>query len=316
MSAKEAHSEPAQLPEWWSKWRSPFLRHLKHERRLSDYTARNYAKAIETFCQFLDERTDWDSDLSRIALQDGRRFVIEQQSRISRRTLHNYMSGLRTFLKYWIRQGAIERDPLDGLVLPKLPKKLPAFMTEKQVKALLDGPMRLLEAEAIEPFVAWRDRLALELLYGAGFRVSELAQLTYGQISEEEGVARVVGKGQKARQCPLGRVAMAVLKVWKAEHAPSTGFADPVVLSNRRRPCSPRFIQLMLKRYLALADLPMDLTPHKIRHSYATHLLDNGADLRLVQELLGHSRLSTTQIYTHVNLGRLKSVYRQAHPRA
>jgi integrase/recombinase XerC len=242
--------------------------------------------------------------------------VIEEQRRVSRVTLRNYVSGLKTFFKFWIRQGKVDRNPLDGLILPKPAKKLPIFLTEQQVLRLLRGPTLLLEQEIIEPFIAWRDRMVLELLYGAGFRVSELVNLKYGDISFEEGVARIVGKGGKSRICPLGKVAMTALRTWKSEYAPETGYSDVVVVSNQGRPWSSRQIQLLLKKYLKLAELPMDITPHKIRHSYATHLLDNGADLRLVQELLGHSKLSTTQIYTHVNLGRLKAVYDRAHPRA
>ncbi len=301
---------------WREIWVDPFIRHLSGERRLSAYTARNYQTALEAFFLYLDSESSWEGRLKDVGLRDARDFVIEQQRRVSRRTVHNYISGLRTFFKYWIRQGKLEANPLVGIVLPKLPKKLPAFMTEKQVKQLIDGPMRLLENEAISPFQAWRDRLVLELLYGAGFRVSELCNLTYGQVSFDEGVARIVGKGGKSRICPLGRVAMAVLDKWRREFAVGTAFLDPVILSNRMKKWSPRGIQLLLKKYLALADLPMDLTPHKIRHSYATHLLDNGADLRLVQELLGHAKLSTTQIYTHVNIGRLKDAFDQAHPRA
>ncbi len=301
---------------WRAVWIEPFERHLLGERRLSAYTARNYIAALEIFFRYLDAETRWTGTLAKVDRRTARDFVIDQQLRVSRRTLHNYVSGLRTFFKYWIRQGKLEGSPLVGLTLPKLPKKLPAYMTEDQIRRLIDGPMRLLENESASPYVAWRDRLALELLYGAGFRVSELCLLTYGQLSLDEGVARIVGKGRKPRLCPLGRVAIAVLEKWMREFAPSTAYDSPVLLSNKRVAWSPRGVQLMLKRYLALAELPMDLTPHKIRHSYATHLLDNGADLRLVQELLGHSKLSTTQIYTHVNLNRLKAVFDQAHPRA
>lgn len=302
--------------QWRSTWVEPFALHLKGERRLSAYTVRNYIAALEVFFQFLEAETNWGGKLDKLELRDARDFVIEQQRRVSRRTVHNYVSGLRTFFKFWIRRGKLEKNPLTGLTLPKLPKKLPAFMTEKQVKRLLEGPMRLLENESIEPWEAWRDRLVLELLYGAGFRVSELCNLTYGQVSFDEGVARIVGKGGKSRICPLGRVAMAVLEKWRREYASATSYASPIVVNKKGAQWTPRSVQLMLKRYLALADLPMDLTPHKIRHSYATHLLDNGADLRLVQELLGHSKLSTTQVYTHVNMGRLREAFNQAHPRA
>lgn len=306
----------AKSHSWRSDWVDPFIRHLQGERRLSTYTSRNYLTGLDTFFQYMDAYGKWGGTMERIVLRDLRDFVIEQQNRVARRTVHNYVSALRTFFKYWIRQGKLDTNPTIGLILPKLPKKLPAFMTEKQVKLLIDGPMRLLENEALPPFQAWRDRLVLELLYGAGFRVSELCYLTYGQVSFDEGVARIVGKGGKSRLCPLGRVAIAVLEKWKQEFASTTSFDAPVVLSNKGVKWSPRGVQLLLKKYLALADLPMDLTPHKIRHSYATHLLDNGADLRLVQELLGHSKLSTTQIYTHVNIGRLKAAFDQAHPRA
>ena len=301
---------------WQSEWVDPFIRHLQGERRLSKYTSRNYRTGLIVFFRYMELHCKWKGEITRIVLRDVRDFVIDQQRRVSRRTVHNYISALRTFFKYWIRQGKLDTNPTVGLSLPKLPRKLPAFMTEKQVRQLLDGPMRLLESESLSPYRAWRDLLVVELLYGAGFRVSELCDLTYGEVSFDEGVARIVGKGGKPRLCPLGRVAMGVLEKWKREFAPATGYDVPVVLSNKGEKWNPRSVQLLLKKYLALADLPMDLTPHKIRHSYATHLLDNGADLRLVQELLGHSKLSTTQIYTHVNMGRLKAAFDQAHPRA
>lgn len=306
----------AEVARWKTEWLPPFLKYLTHERQLSEYTTRNYSTAIDRFFRHLKTSDSWDGELTSIVLRDARDFVIEEQRRVGRVTLRNYASGLKTFFKYWIRQGVLDRNPLDGLILPKPAKKLPVFLTEKQVLSLLDGPMKLLETEELEAFEAWRDRLILELLYGAGFRVSELVGLRYGDVSFDEGVARIVGKGGKSRTCPLGRVALAVLEKWKGEFAPSARFEDFVVVGKQGRKRSARQVQLMLKRYLRLAELPMDITPHKIRHSYATHLLDNGADLRLVQELLGHSKLSTTQIYTHVNLGRLKAVYNQAHPRA
>jgi len=156
----------------------------------------------------------------------------------------------------------------------------------------------------------------MELLYGGGLRVSELVALNYGSVEFESGVARVLGKGNKERLCPLGAVALAVLKKFKNEFARNTSPTSPVLVMPNQRRMPVRQVQLMLKRYLALADLPLDLTPHKIRHSYATHLLNAGADLRLVQELLGHASLNTTQVYTHVSVARLKEVYNKAHPRA
>ena len=245
-----------------------------------------------------------------------RDFVIEAQRRFDRRTLHNHVSGLRTFFKYWMRHGKLTRNPLAGVPLPKLEKRLPKFLSEEQMKLLLGGPQRLLENESIGVETACRDRLAMELLYGGGLRVSELTGLTYGAIDFENGVARVLGKGRKERLCPLGRVALAVLKKFRDEHAQRTTPASRVLVNRDGSPMTVRAVQLMLKRYLSLAGLPLDLTPHKLRHSYATHLLNAGADLRLVQELLGHAQLATTQVYTHVSVARLKEIYAKAHPRA
>ncbi|MBI4627065.1 MAG: tyrosine-type recombinase/integrase, partial [Verrucomicrobia bacterium] len=199
---------------------------------------------------------------------------------------------------------------------PKLEKRLPKFLTEEQMKLLLTGPQRLLENGSIDAHTAWRDRLAMELLYGGGLRVSELVGLDYGAIDFESGVARVLGKGRKERLAPLGRVALAVAVKFRAEFARRTTPSSPVLVNADGRRMTVRAVQLMLKRHLALAGLPLDLTPHKLRHSYATHLLNAGADLRLVQELLGHAQLATTQVYTHVSVARLKEIYARAHPRA
>jgi integrase/recombinase XerC len=184
------------------------------------------------------------------------------------------------------------------------------------MRQLLAGPQRLLANDAIDPFTAWRDRLAMELIYGGGLRVSELVALDHGAIERDTGVARVMGKGRKERLCPLGRVALATLEKFRTEFVPESRPDSPVLVNHDGRRMTVRAVQLMLKRYLALAGLPLDLTPHKLRHSYATHLLNAGADLRLVQELLGHAQLATTQVYTHISVARLKEVHAKAHPRA
>jgi len=299
-----------------AEWLTPFLDYLAKERRYSRYTVRNYRQAVEDFWRWL-AGNGWEGrGLDRLGGREMRDFIIEGQRRFSRRTLHNHVSGLRAFCRYWQRRGRLQRNPLTGVPLPKLDQPLPKFLTEKQVADLLLGPLRLLENGSVDAFTAWRDRLVMELLYGGGLRVSELVGLNYGQIDFERGVARVLGKGQKERLCPLGRVAMAVLAKWRGEFARDISPAAPVVVNAHHRRLPVRQVQLLLKRYLALAGLPMDMTPHKLRHSYATHLLNAGADLRLVQELLGHVNLATTQIYTHVSVAHLKKIYEQAHPRA
>lgn len=293
-----------------------FLGHLEKERRVSKYTVRNYGQAIRDFSAWVKGNTRWDGDWENLTPTMLKRFLIDRQETLSRRTLHNHFSALKTFSRYLQTRKHIKRNPFTGVVLPKLEKPLPKFLTEKQISRLISGPMRLLENESIEPWLAWRDRLVLELLYGAGLRVSELAGLDYGAIDFRRGVARIRGKGNKERLCPLGKIAMLVLQKFKEEFAPLCGREDPVVLGNRKRRIQVRQVQLLVKKYLALAGLPLDLTPHKIRHSFATHLLNHGADLRLVQDLLGHASLSTTQVYTHVTFDRLKDVHRKAHPRA
>ena len=309
---------PALPPEVLAEWWAPFEDFLARERRYSRYTVRNYRQAFEDYYRWLASPGIglWSRGLDALTARDMRDFVIEAQHRFDRRTLHNHVSGLRTFFQFWMRRGRLRRDPLLGVPLPKLEKRLPLFLTEEQIKALLTAPQRLLAEGKIAAQVAWRDRLAMELLYGGGLRVSELVALEYGAIDLQSGVARVVGKGRKERLCPLGRVALAVLTKFRAEFATDRALAGPVLVNASGRRMGVREVQLMLKRYLAQAGLPLELTPHKLRHSYATHLLNAGADLRLVQELLGHAQLSTTQVYTHVSMARIKEIYAKAHPRA
>jgi integrase/recombinase XerC len=315
MESSRAKPEPLP-PEVVTEWLEPFLAHLEKERRYSRYTVRNYRQAFEDFWRWLARSGLADRGLDRLGPREMRDFVIEGQRRFSRRTLHNHASGLRAFCKFWMRRGRLKRNPFTGVPLPRLDRPLPKFLTEKQMVDLLAGPQRLLENESLDAFTAWRDRLILELLYGGGLRVSELVGLDYGPIDFERGFARVLGKGNKERLCPLGRVAMAVLTKWRNEFARDTSPGAPVVVNARHDRLPVRQVQLRLKKYLALADLPRDITPHKVRHSYATHLLNAGADLRLVQELLGHVNLTTTQIYTHVSIAHLKDIYQKAHPRA
>ena len=314
MSKPALHPPPPEpvLTRWWA----PFAEFLEKERRYSAYTLRNYRQAFDDFYRWLNEAGLWARGFDQLGTRELRDFVIEGQSRFGRRTLHNHVTGLRAFFKFWLRRGGVKRNPFVGVPLPKLEKRLPQFLTEKQMKLLLNGPQRLLENEAIDAFTAWRDRLVMELLYGGGLRVSEVVALDYGQIDFTSGVARVLGKGKKERLCPLGRVAMAVLAKWKNEFARESGHTSPVLVNAKHERLPVRQVQLLLKRYLALAELPLELTPHKLRHSYATHLLNAGADLRLVQELLGHASLNTTQVYTHVSVARLRDVYAKAHPRA
>ena len=317
MSKSASTPAPEPLPaDIAAAWLQPFLDHLAKERRYSRYTVRNYRQAFEDYFAWLTQTRRGEGGFDTLTSRDVRDFVIEAQRRFGRRTLHNHVSGLRAFHRYWLRRGRLARNPFHGAPLPKLDKPLPKFLTEKQVGALLEGPMRLLRNGSLDAFTAWRDRLVLELLYGGGLRVSELVALNHGGIDAASGAARVLGKGRKERVCPLGPVALAVWRKFRAEFAPRARAADPVLITAQGRRLDVRSVQRLVKKYLALADLPMDLSPHKLRHSYATHLLNSGADLRAVQELLGHASLTTTQIYTHTSIARLREVHAKAHPRA
>ncbi len=293
-----------------------FCDYLAHERRVSPYTVRNYRAAVANFVRYLESVGKWREDFAAVTSTQARSFLIEEGRSKARRTLHNHVSGLRAFYLYLRKQGVVTSNPFAGLTLPKLDKPLPKFLTEAQMRGLLNAPILLWKDGKLGEFEAFRDSLVLEMLYGGGLRVSELCALNHGQVDLRQGVARVIGKGRKERICPLGPVALQCLKTFiqrfDLEAAPSA----PLVCGRNGKRMQPRQIQKLLKVHLAAAGLPLDMTPHKLRHSFATHMLDEGADLRAVQELLGHANLSTTQIYTHVSIARLKEAHKQAHPRA
>ena len=293
-----------------------FVDHLSLERRLSDYTARNYRHALVNFFVWLRSQVDWQGDLNLISKTFVRSYLVEEQRRLSRRTLRNHVSGIRMFFKFCMERKLADRNPFLGLTLPKVAKTLPKFLTVRQADLLLFQPIKLIETDALEPFLAWRDRIVLEILYGGGVRVSELVGLNYGDLDLRRATARVTGKGNKQSLCPIGENAVHCVRHFRSEFAPDASINAPLIVNRIGKRLSVRSVQTLLKKYLRMAGLPDDLTPHKLRHSYATHMLDNGADLRSVQELLGHANLSTTQIYTHVTVARLKQVHAQAHPRA
>ncbi|MEY3000895.1 MAG: Tyrosine recombinase XerC [Verrucomicrobiota bacterium] len=293
-----------------------FLAHLELERRYSKYTVRNYRQAMEHFAGYLSKVGRGVAG-DRLDVQTVRSYVIDaQRGGLSRRTLHLRISALRSYFRWRIREGLCEHSPMTGVKVPSLRRPLPLFLTEPQMKRFLAGPKALHDTGRLDNFTFRRDTLIFELFYGAGLRVSELVGLCWGDYDAATECLRVRGKGGKERLCPVGKTAAALIKDFHAEEAVVTERSAPLLhhLSGQR--LSPFWVQRRMKVYLREADLPEDLTPHKIRHSFATHLLNAGADMRVVQELLGHSSLSTTQIYTHVGMKRLKDAHRAAHPRA
>jgi site-specific recombinase XerD len=234
-------------------------------------------------------------------------------------------SALRSFYKYLICQGAVSTSPIKNLSLPQPGKRLPQFLTVQQMKDLLDAPLKALEApprksvgRPLSVVACLRDVAILETIYSCGLRVSELCSLRVTDIDAGERLVSVRGKGKKERLVPISETALqAIDAYWKAQPNRPAGEVPVFLSENKRRSAlSPVMLARRLKKYLMLAGLDPALTPHKLRHSYATHLLDAGADLRSVQELLGHAHLVTTQVYTHVSTERLKKAYDKAHPRA
>jgi integrase/recombinase XerC len=297
-----------------------FLAYQRNERFASAYTLRNYGQSLKAFAKYYGEAYGnsthpplaisifWPS----VTVMQARDYVIELQRFLERKTVHNRIAALRSFYRWGMRQGLLKMNPFKSVALPKLPKSLPIFLTEAQMERLLQAPLGR-QMSGGSPAMCLRDSLLLELLYGAGLRVSELCSLRWEMIDWERGLLRILGKGRKERLCPVGSVALEKLQKYRASSNGGNGFVFP----GRSNGClSTREAQKILKIYLAIAGLPSDLTPHKLRHTFATHMVNNGANLRAVQEILGHRDLSTTQIYAHLTLGRMKEVYQKAHPRA
>jgi integrase/recombinase XerC len=313
------------VPEACSEQRvEEFIRHLANERGASPYTIRNYSHALNEFVAWHERERSGPPAWEKLARDDFRFFLRALgRQQLSRAATQLRFSALRSFYKFLVRRGLVEVSPVKGVSLPKPEKRLPKFLTLAQIDALLAAPgeewKRLRAAETpADPALFARDTAILEVIYSCGLRVSELSGLRVCDLDFNEALVRVRGKGKKERQVPIGEPALHAIQNYWAMLLRAPAGEEPVFRAHTDgdEPISPRVIQLRLKRYLAAAGLDPKLTPHKLRHSYATHLLDNGADLRSVQELLGHAHLVTTQVYTHVSTERLKRAYDEAHPRA
>lgn len=322
-----------------------FLEHLSTDRGASQYTLRNYRQALGEFHQWhlkkrksppswlelvRDDFRAYLRDLARNDCSSNRESAepsIEKRRRKkprSRASIQLHFSALRSFYKFLVRRGKIAASPIKNIALPKQGRRLPQFLTIQQMDDLLDAPLkelglaRLAEAANVDEAPFLRDIAILETIYSCGLRISELCGLRVSDLVFSDQLVRVRGKGKKERLLPIGRKALeAIRKYWDKLPA-AQGNDSPVFFADarKRHPLYPRLVQLRLKRYLERCGFDPTLTPHKLRHSYATHLLDAGADLRSVQELLGHAHLVTTQVYTHVTTDRLKKAYDAAHPRA
>ena len=298
-----------------------FIEYLRHQKRYSLHTIRNYQIDLRQFSEFValrearSEGENSDPGIGMIDSQVIRTYLGSLYGRFRRSTIARKLSAVRSFFLFLERKGLTKWNPAADIATPKLEKYMPTYL-------LVDEVFRLLERPEREKPLGLRDLAILEVLYSCGFRVSELEALTISSIDFDERLVRVIGKGDKERIVPIGRQALQAVR----NYLEATQYLrrsnvylsrdEPLFINFRGRALSGRSIGRIIKKYAIESGLTADVSPHSMRHTFATHLLDGGADLRAVQELLGHESLSTTQKYTHVSLDRLMEVYDKAHPRS
>lgn len=303
------------------------MQYLTDERQASGHTVANYVRDIQQFAGLILDGAEnaWD----KVDHLNAREFVVKlQQQNLARNSILRKISSLRSFFRYLQREGITRDNPFVGLAPLKKEQSLPKFMSINEVDKLLCSPQKYWD-NAVQKgiarnadsahFACARDSALLEVIYSGGLRISEAIGLNLGDIDLIGGVMKVKGKGKKERLCALGSPAEKALRHYlKARwmRTENDRRIAPLFVNRHGTRLTARSFQRNLKNYLLAAELPPDMTPHKLRHSFATHLLDAGADLRSVQEMLGHESLSTTQIYTHVTTEKMKNIYKKAHPRA
>jgi integrase/recombinase XerC len=287
-----------------------FLQFMEVERTASPRTLENYRHALESFRAKHPGFIAWD----KLTADDFRKYLFAQmKGGMGRATIRLHFAALRSYFKFLTRRQGLQKNPLLEVQLPKQEKKLPVTLTVAQVVAMLDLPLTTPREKQAPVWAAERDAAILEMFYSTGVRISELAAMNVPDVDVYTETVRVLGKGRKERICPVGSHALAALQRYRAK----AGVHDSALFRNKAgKRMTTMAITNVVNKYRRLSGLPLNVTPHKFRHSFATHLLNNGADLRSVQELLGHASLSTTQIYTHVTTERMKKVYDAAHPRA
>jgi integrase/recombinase XerC len=312
MTDATADARRATLPEALAE----FLRHLALERNASANTIKSYredlTQAQEFFQTKLPGRVNAPRDLTTRVLRGYLAWLHEQG--YAKTTIARRMAAVRSWCRFLCRQGELETNPADGLRGPRQDKKLPHFLSEADIAKLLAAPPG-------DTPLGLRDRAILETLYSAGLRVSELTGLDLEDLDHDSGLAKVRGKGKRERLAVLGPHALEALTTWLAVRetmagGPKARARTAVFLNKNGTRLTSRSVGRLLEKYLAQAALDPRTSPHTLRHSFATHLLDHGADIRGVQELLGHRSLATTQVYTHVTTHRLRDSYHKAHPRA
>ncbi|MBU8902706.1 MAG: tyrosine recombinase XerC [Victivallales bacterium] len=305
-----------------------FLRYLTNERQASVHTTDNYQRDILQFADMLlgqSENPDWQS----VGVEHARKFVIKLNERqLARNSVLRKISSMRSFFRFMLREEIVDKNPFIGLASIKKEQSLPKFMTVNEIDSLSAIPKAYWDKAIVDEttkdadsayFAAARDTALIEIIYSGGLRISEAIGLNLEDADLLSDIMKVKGKGKKERICAIGKPARKALQHYLKLRPLRSGNERPnapLFVNRFGNRLTPRSFQRNLKSYLIFAGFSPELTPHKLRHSFATHLLDAGADLRAVQEMLGHKNLSTTQIYTHVTTEKMKNTYKKAHPRA
>ncbi len=290
------------------EWIKRFVDYLQNERRFSGHTVSNYSRDLNKIVGFCKvKKIDaWAA----MSVHDVRAYISQRHRRgLSGRSLQRELSTLRSFFKFLERENVVTKSPTIGVTAPKTPRKLPQTLDVDQVS-------RLLNMQASE-LLAIRDKAMIELMYSSGLRLAELVSLNLGDIDLKEGSARVTGKGAKVRIVPVGKYASEAICEWMKVRGNMVLMDEPALfVSKRGVRISRRAVEFRMKEWGEKQELDSPVYPHKLRHSFASHILESSGDLRAVQELLGHADISTTQIYTHLDFQHLARIYDEAHPRA
>jgi len=287
------------------KYIEKFIRYLEIEKNYSKHTVVNYTLDLEDFKKFLAE-----TPLEKVDYLTLRKYLATlKEKNLGTRTVNRRLSALRSFFRFLTRESYLKTNPILILSSPKLEKHLPSFMTEEEVVKLIEAAFPKDEKDEL----GLRDRAILETFYSTGLRISELVGLSADDVDFISGILKIMGKGKKERIVPIGEAAIQAMRKYLEIRKKQN---NAIFLNKNGRRITTRGVRGIVEKYLRLANIKHGVSPHTLRHSFATHLLNRGADLRTVQELLGHANLSSTQIYTHLTTERLKSVYDKAHPHA
>ena len=298
-----------------------FIHYLSLEKNASPHTCRCYRKDLEGFEDFLKSSGMYLNPTGVVEIEKVDRIAIRKYMSFLHRknkksSIARKISTLRSFFKYLIREQVIASNPAKSVSTPKVEKTLPTTLTVDEAFRLMESPQSIPEKSSeVSKENRLRDRAILELLYSSGLRVSELVGLNLNQLDSDLGIARVMGKGRKERIVPVGVKAIEALKAYLEERGVSRG-DDPIFINSFGGRLTTRSVGRLVKKYTRHSGIVRKVSPHSLRHTFATHLLDAGADIREIQEMLGHSSLSTTQRYTHLSVGKLMEVYDRAHPRS